>query len=178
MRKLWTTIGVLAAAFAGGAVMQFLMCSAQTAYGQQPTAPRAPEGALRANSLVLVDEQGRERVRLQATAGSPVGIVVLDDKGKPMAEVGEFAAGTGLQVWANGARAIFGSQKDSPGVGAGIWSAKNALRFGIGYEPAGNGGFVFNDENGKERVGMGMPARGGYSASMKDEQGATVWQAP
>ncbi len=149
----------------------------------------APPGEIRATKFVLVDEGGRTMGIIGTfpavfAAGDknppPIkeyrGVVIYGPDGKPNIQLGTGGAVSRLEMKGDVGWMTLGVHPD--GSGAGIWVPEDTLRLGIGFQKAGNGGFVINDLAGRQRMGLGMPATAGISMSLTDEAGKPVWSAP
>jgi hypothetical protein len=173
------TVGMLAMALIGGAVAQWAssLALAQDAQGMGQK--------LVASELVIVDQQGRPRMRLGMSAEDRAAIALMDEQGRTRMSLGLLAIPTDLSYWSlaffdekGTNRFTCGANDQGSGSGAGLWDNNARLRFGLGFTDQGNGGLVINDSEGRQRFGMGMPASGGCSMSLADETGEPVWSAP
>jgi hypothetical protein len=154
-----TVVGMTAAAFAGGAFMQWLMGGGAAA-AAEPTAAKE----IRAQHFVLVDAEGKEYARLErAPESSGNGTV-------------DYA---GLRFFdRHGARRVtVGARTDGLGAGLGLWYTDGQLAIGMGAGPEGTG-VTLHDAKGRERAGVGMPPWAGASFVTKDENGKETWRSP
>ena len=150
----------------------------------------APAGELRATRIVLVDEEGRRRAVLGEFAwqdippqgtkieeGSPAaGLAFYSADGHASIQLGSCEAGTWLMCRGKQGQGTFGAAAD--GAGMGFWCPHDTLRFGLGNQLAGNAGLTFNDLQGRQRMGLGMPPHAGFSMGFHDEEGNRTWGAP
>jgi hypothetical protein len=172
-------LGMLAMALVGGAVAQW---AASMALAQDADAMGQK---LVAKELVIVDQQGRPRVRLGMSAEDQAAIALMDEQGRTRMSLGLLAIPTDPSYWSlaffdkeGTNRFTCGANDQGSGSGAGLWDNNAKLGFGLGFTDQGNGGLVINDSEGRQRFGMGMPAGGGCSMSLADETGTQLWTAP
>ena len=172
----WMAMGVVAA-FAGGAVAQWVLTGCVT-----PRAQAAAEtGAIRTQSVILVDAAGNERGMLGMTANGPA-LLLKDDQGHPrimLGNTGGAEASWSLELMdaKGGDRFACGVRTDDSESGMGITDANGVLRVGLGCASYGVG-LSLDDAKGTERLGMGLgPGVGGGDFVMKDAQGKDLWRA-
>ncbi len=154
-----TVVGMMAAAFAGGAFMQWLMGG-----GAANAAEQAAAKEVRAQSFVLVDTKGAELARL-GVAREPKGSGAVDYPGL------RFFDQKGTR------RLTIGAASDGSGAGMGLYYADGQLAIGLGAATEGTG-ITLHDAKGVERAGVGMPPGGGASFVTKDENGKDTWRSP
>lgn len=157
--RMLVVVGMLAAAFVGGACMQWLMGSgAAQAAASEPAAKE-----IRAQAFVLVDAEGKELARLaRSTEPSSQGelgyvsLLFFDDKGTK--------------------RVVLGVARDGSGSGLGLCHPDGKLAIGLGTGPEGLG-LTLRDTKGRERAGVGMPPTAGASFVTKNEKGEDTWRS-
>jgi len=175
-------VGILVAAFAGGAAAQWLLggcglLEAQGAAGQ----------TVRAERFILVGPDGREQGLIQATAAGAQ-IVLRDAGARDRVRIGTvpMAHATDLPAWgltvldsAGQDRAVIGlaeGQTDASGAGMAVWDPAGTLRIGIGEGERGVG-IGLMDAEGRSRLGMGMPPSGWGSFGVTGPDGETLWSS-
>jgi len=150
-----------------------------------PGAARQPgeaENVIRAKSVVLVDDEGKERGVLGVLPDGAQ-LVLRDTEGRPRMALGE-AVGEAtawsliLKDGEGRNRFACGAQVDGEGSGMGIWDWNGTLRFGLGAERQGCG-LVLNNEEGKEIIGVGVGSGGGGGDLFlrNPGDGREVWRA-
>lgn len=189
-------VGMVLAAVAGGAISHWLLCG-RGAFAQEPGG--APQ-VLRAQALVIVDAEGKERlmlgvrpegagilvrgpdgkeqVVLGVTPKGGAGLSLNDTEGKQRIGLGFDAEGGGLFLMdANGvSRVDVGLSPDSQEGGFALNGANGDSRVSIGMGPQ-NVGVTLCDDEGKDRLGLGLGPGGGGDFYAKDHLGNNVWRA-
>jgi len=175
--RRWMAIGVLAAAFAGGAVAQWALTGCASVRAAQTQA----DDTLRARAVIIVDDEGRERIFL-GMDGEKVTLALRDPEGRDRIEMGY--TGTEVDYWALGfmdanGQARFGCGARGDGVESGghVSDANGVLRISFGEGPSGTG-IDLRNEAGQARLGIGIaPGAGGGDFVMKGAEGSDLWRA-
>lgn len=171
------TVGILAAAFLGGAFAEWIFGGSGEACAAQAGGSRV----VRAQAFVLVDAAGREWGRLAVVPGGGGRLSVLDQEGKERLRVGsvEEPAGWGLRAYdEDGQNRIIVGLWTGAASGMRLYDGNGTKRAGLGLTLDGqNQGLGLIDANGTERLGVGMGPGGGGDFVMKDWEGKDIWRA-
>jgi len=174
-----TVVAMVCAAFAGGALVQWLDGGA-VARAQEAQAGSVIE----VQALRLVDADGQERGML-GVREEGVGLILRDAAGRHRVALGsmsliapEAEAYWGLEVFdaAGVGRLGWGARDDGQGSGGHVTDANGVVRIGIGAAPEGVG-LNLRDEEGRERLGMGLGPGGGGDFMARDPFGNDIWRA-
>ncbi len=170
---------VLVAGFLGAGAYQWQAGGAAFA---QPAPARQ---VVTVRELVIVDEQGIERIVWTGEDARPR-LVMRDTDLHPRAYLGFVPpAGEGKSAFwamnlldAQQPRAVWAIGADGGGSTFNLRDNHGVIRYSVGYTDQGNGGLGMKDTQGRQRLGLGMPAHAGYSLSLIDEDGQAIWSAP
>ena len=168
---------MLATSLAGGMLASLLM-GGNVAMAQVDMLP------MRAQSVTIVDAEGRERGTFGMLADGP-GMTVKDEEGRTRVLIGYIKQGEqdwwGIRCYDTGGVSRIGWQVRGDGKGAGghMQDSKGVLRVGFGADEVAGTGLTLNNAEGKEIVGIGVgPGAGGGDLSLKSpSDGQVVWQA-
>jgi len=166
-KSLLTVVGVLIAAFAGGACVQWIGMSHAPAYAQD-----ALPGEIRATSLVIVGEDGTERARLGAYEDG-YGLVLRDSEGvaRAMLSLVNLEDGVALALHDPAGLRRFYMGPGPDGGGLEIVDPRGNTRFGFGEGPDG-GALQIGDPQGNTRFSFGE-GRDGGGLQISDPEGNT-----
>ena len=168
-----TIVGVLVAAFLGGAGCHLLFDGA--------AARAADQGrTVRAEAFVLVDAEGKEWARLGMPAKDMAALTVLDKKGKARLRVGalEEPAGYGMSAYdAEGRMRTTIAHWADDIAGMRMFDAQGTKRIGLGLADFGCGLSLAN-ATGAQRIGAGVGVGGGGGDfTMHDYEGKVIWRS-
>ncbi len=177
-RRSWLmAVGILAAAFLGGATVQFLAGGAVHAQdaGQ----------VIRATAFVLVDAGGAELAALRTSEDGPL-LTMNGPDGQEMAAMGAVRMphtpetvswGMLLRDEEDRVRFIVGRAGDGGG-GLACWDEAGTMRLALGGGTLERGsGLALNDKSGTNRLGAGVAPGGGANFGIHDEFGNEIWLA-
>jgi hypothetical protein len=176
------TVGVLLAGLTGGALFTWLS-------GGSPVQAQSVAGLAKSmivSKLVVVDDQGRPRIRLEVDDKGPQ-LALLDEAGRPRAYAGRQAPPEKSQpgYWIIGVldaagkmRALSAARDDGHSSSMQVRDDKGAIRFNVAFTEEGNGALILKDQHDRERFVVGMPPHAGYSMNIVDANGEKIWSAP
>lgn len=168
---------MVAAAFAGGFAAQWL----------RPMPAAAGQGVpvlLKARAVSIVDEQGRERIRLAVGEDGPE-VAIFDAQSMPRARLARLPlpgddAYYGLEALDGESRRRFvcGAQGDGSGAGLGIYDGEGVTRVGLGAADEVGCGLALRNADDEEVLGAGAGAHGGADFVLKAPgDGREIWRA-
>lgn len=170
-------LAVVAGAFAGGAVVQWAMTGCATVRAAQPAVAQT----VRARSISIVDDTGRERIFL-GMDGDRVGMLMRDAEKRERVALGY--TGAEYDYWVLGFMDAEGQPRFGCGVrddgtesGGHVSDGSGAMRISFGEGSSGVG-IALRNSAGQERLGIGIgPGAGGGDFVMKDAEGNAIWRA-
>ena len=177
-RGLLMTVGVLAAAFLGGATVQFLAVGGTV---------HAQDGGqvIQATAFVLVDAERTELAALRTSADGPQ-LTMKGPGGHEMAVVGavrmphtpeSVSWGMLLRDEEDRDRFVVGRAGDGGG-GLACWDEDGTMRVALGGGTLDQGcGLGLNDAAGVKRLGAGVAPGGGANFGISDAFGNEIWKA-
>ncbi len=179
-RLSWlTTLGVLMAAFLGGATVQFMM-GGGTVHAQDAGQ------VVQATAFVLVNAEGVELAALRLSADGPQ-LTMKGPGGHEMAVMGAVRMphtpetvswGMLLRDEEDRDRFVVGRAGDGGG-GLACWDEAGTIRLALGGGTREQGsGLALNDTAGMTRLGIGVgPGVGGADVGIHDQFGNEIWRA-